>query len=115
MAGGSSAPATSRIFAQVLRANASHKVEHESHLLRPKGYTLPSNSVYLGDVAIALLANLSQPDTPHFSQPPGFNEQRWALATQSGVLGVRIDSHPYWGVGVFTSGYLNVIEMTGRF
>ena len=115
MAGGSSAPGTSRIFAQVLRANASHKVEHESHLLRPKGYTLPSNSVYLGDVAIALLANLSQPDTPHFSQPPGFNEQRWALATQSGVLGVRIESHPYWGLGLFNSGYLNMIEITGPF
>ena len=104
---------TTRVVAQVHRANASHKVEHSTNLLRPKGYSLPSNAVYLGDVAIALLANLSQPETPEFSQPPGFNEQKWILSTQSGTLHVNIESHAYWGVGLFNSGYLNVIEITG--
>jgi hypothetical protein len=104
---------TTRVVAQVHRANASHKVEHSTNLLRPKGYSLPSNAVYLGDVAIALLANLSQPETPEFSQPPGFNEQKWIFSTQSGTLHVHIESHAYWGVGLFNSGYLNVIEITG--
>lgn len=104
---------TTRVVAQVHRANASHKVEHSTNLLRPKGYSLPSNAVYLGDVTIALLANLSQPETPEFSQPPGFNEQKWILSTQSGTLHVNIESHAYWGVGLFNSGYLNVIEITG--
>ena len=104
---------TTRVVAQVHRANASHKVEHSTNLLRPKGYSLPSNAVYLGDVAIALLANLSQPETPEFSQPPGFNEQKWIFSTQSGTLHVYIESHAYWGVGLFNSGYLNVIEITG--
>ena len=102
-----------RVVAQVHRANASHKVEHSTNLLRPKGYSLPSNAVYLGDVAIALLANLSQPETPEFSQPPGFNEQKWMFSTQSGTLHVNIESHAYWGLGLFNSGYLNVIEITG--
>lgn len=106
---------TTRVFAQVLRADAHHKVEHDSHLLRPKGFALPSNTVYLGDVAVALLANLSQPETPHFSTPPGFNEQRWKMNTTSGVLSVRIISDSYWGFGLFNSGYLNVIELTGPF
>jgi|TARA_B110000459_G_scaffold200949_1_gene250493 hypothetical protein len=115
MAEGGSPNNMTRIFAQVLRASASHKVEQESQLLRPKGYTLPSNAVYLGDVMTALLANLSQPDTPHFPQPPGFNEQRWTLTTQSGPLGIRVESHAYWGFGLFNSGYLNVIELTGPY
>ena len=81
---------TTRVFAQVLRADAHHKVELDSHLLRPKGFALPSNTVYLGDVAIALLASLTQPETPHFSTPPKFNEQRWTMNTTSGTLSVRI-------------------------
>ncbi len=104
---------TTRVVAQVHRANASHKVEHSTNLLRPKGYSLPSNAVYLGDVAIALLANLSQPETPEFSQPPGFNEQKWMFSTQSGTLHVNVESRAYWGLGLFNSGYLNVIEITG--
>ena len=115
MTGGSMAPGVSRLFAQVHRANANHKVDLDSNLLRPKGFTLPSHTVYLGDVATALLANLSQPDTPHFSQPPKFNEQRWVFETQSGVLSVRIESDAYWGFGLFNSGYLNAIEITGPF
>ena len=106
---------TSRVFAQVLRADAHHKVELDSNLLRPKGFALPSNTVYLGDVAIALLASLTQPETPHFSTPPKFNEQRWTMNTTSGTLSVRILSDSYWGFGLFNSGYVNVIELTGPF
>jgi len=64
MTGGVLGNTTTRIVAQVHRANASHKVEHSTHLLRPKGYSLPSNAVYLGDVAIALLENINQTETP---------------------------------------------------
>jgi hypothetical protein len=106
---------TTLIFAQVLRASANHKVEHQSHLLRPKRYALPSSTVYLGDVATALITNLPQPETPHFSQPPGFNEQRWVMGTNSGTLSVRITSDSYWGFGLSNSGYLNAIELTGPF
>ena len=113
MTGGGLSNTTTRVVAQVHRANASHKVEHSTNLLRPKGYSLPSNAVYLGDVAIALLANLSQPETPEFSHPPGFNEQKWMFSTQSGTLQVNVESHAYWGLGLFNSGYLNVIEITG--
>ena len=64
---------------------------------------------------MALLANLSQPETPEFSSPPKFNEQKWTMSTQSGPLQVSIESHSYWGFGLFNSGYLNVIEVRGPF
>lgn len=64
---------------------------------------------------MALLANLSQPETPEFLSPPRFNEQKWTLTTQSGPLQVRIESQPYWGFGLLNSGYLNVIEVSGPF
>ena len=46
---------------------------------------------------------------------PKFNEQKWTMSTQSGPLQVSIESHSYWGFGLFNSGYLNVIEITGPF
>ena len=115
MAGDALGNTTTRVFVQVLRASANHKVEHETHLLRPKGYTLPSNPVYLGDITVALLVNLSHPETPHFPQPPRFNEQRWTLLTQSGNLRVKVQSAPYWGFGLFNSGYVNAIEIAGPY
>ena len=115
MTGAGVSNTTTRIIAQVNRASASHKVDHSTNLLRPKGYSLPSNTVYLGDVAMALLANLSQPETPEFPSPPKFNEQKWTMSTQSGPLQVSIESHSYWGFGLFNSGYLNVIEVSGPF
>ena len=69
--------------------------------------------VYLGDVAKAVLAQLTNPDTPVFTQAPGYNEQRWTLVVNSGDLRVEIQSLPYWGWGLLTSGYLNVIRLGG--
>jgi hypothetical protein len=69
--------------------------------------------VYLGDVATNTLAYLDHPETPHFSKPPKFNEQKWTFKTQSGGLQLIISSDSYWGLGLFNSGYLNRIELKG--
>jgi len=106
-------PDSSVLFAQVGSAEASHTMDTEHLLLRGKYFTGPSNVVYLGDVATALMAQLSHPDTPQFLEPAGFNEQRWTIETTSGDLKVRIDSMAYWAFGLFTSGYLNVITLEG--
>jgi hypothetical protein len=37
------------------------------------------------------------------------------MNTTSGTLSVRILSDSYWGFGLFNSGYVNVIELTGPF
>ncbi len=101
------------LVAQVRRAEASHKIDTVHNLLRGKHFTGPSSVVYLGDLAGALLAQLPHPETPVFSESPGFNEQRWTLETTSGDLSVNIVSRPYWAWGLLSSGYLNVITLEG--
>jgi hypothetical protein len=101
------------LIAQVRKAEASHKMDTTTNVLRGKHHQGPSTVVYLGDVAKALLAHLAHPETPTFPSPPGYNEQRWVMETTSSELHVRIESHPYWGFGLFTSGYLNIITLRG--
>ena len=101
------------VYAQVGQAKANHRVENDTGFLRPKSFALPSKVVYLGDVATHALAYLEHPETPHFSEPPQFNEQKWKFETQSGGLGLTISSVSYWGFGLFNSGYLNRIILKG--
>jgi hypothetical protein len=101
------------VYAQVGHAKANHRVENDTNYLRPKSFRLPSKVVYLGDVATNTLAYLDHPETPHFSKPPKFNEQKWTFKTQSGGLQLIISSDSYWGLGLFNSGYLNRIELKG--
>lgn len=101
------------VYAQVGKAKANHRVENGTQFLRPKSFRLPSKVVYLGDVATNALAYLEHPETPFFSNPPQFNEQKWKFETQSGGLQVSISSDSYWGFGLFNSGYLNRIELKG--
>ena len=103
---------SSVLFAQVKKATSDHKIEPESNLLRSKHFHM-GKPVYLGDVAIRLLSQLSQPDTPFFLQPPSFNEQVWLFTCKSSSLSISVESISYWGFGLFNSGYLNRIEVTG--
>ena len=103
---------TSLLYAQVKKANADHKVEPENNLLRSKHFHI-GKPVYLGNVAIRLISQLSQPDTPFFVQPPSFNEQVWQLTCKSSSISISVESRSYWGAGLFNSGYLNRIEITG--
>jgi hypothetical protein len=101
------------LVAQVRQADASHKIDTTHQLLRGKHFTGPNRVVYLGDVSKALLAQLSQAETPVFDEAPGYNEQRWKLKTTSSSLKIKIHSTAYWGWGLLTSGYLNVITLEG--
>ena len=101
------------LVAQVRQADASHKIDTTHQLLRGKHFTGPNRVVYLGDVSKALLAQLSQAETPVFDEAPGYNEQRWKLKTTSSGLKIKIHSTAYWGWGLLTSGYLNVITLEG--
>ncbi len=101
------------LVAQVRQADASHKIDTTHQLLRGKHFNGPSGTVYLGDVTKALLSQLSNAETPVFLDPPGFNEQRWKLRTTSSGLRIEVHSCPYWGWGLLTSGYLNIITLEG--
>jgi len=81
--------------------------------LRNRHFNGHHNVLYLGDLAAAVLAHLPHAETPVVNEVPGFNEQRWCISTRSGDLNVSIRSLPYWGWGLMTSGYLNVIHLVG--
>ncbi|GIS27749.1 MAG: hypothetical protein CM15mP128_5080 [Methanobacteriota archaeon] len=70
--------------------------------------------VYLGDVATALIHGLQEAATLTMTRPPKFDEQRWELEVKTGDMTVRIHSRPYWGFGLLTKGYLNVLNSVDR-
>ena len=90
-------PERSILHAQVRKAKASHCVDDSGRFLRPSTFKGPSSKVYLGDVAETLLRCSVGAETPTFTQPPGFDEQRWVMEYTAGSLHVKIQSMPYWG------------------
>ena len=101
------------LLCQVASAKAEHCVETATGLLRRANFPGDSRVVYLGNVAGGIISAMESPDTPEFIEAPGYNEQKWRLKTTSGAMSVTINSEPYWGFGLFTSGYLNMIEISG--
>ncbi len=105
-------PNTLRLAAQVVRAGPHHSVDAEGRIWPRRGGKGP-DVVYLGDVATAMIHGLQEAATLTMVRPPKFDEQRWELEVKAGDMTVRIHSRPYWGFGLFTKGYLNVIEFHG--
>ena len=103
------------LVAQVRKASSEHRADPQSGLLRGQNFPKPNKVVYLGDIAKAVLTCLDLPETPRFIEMPEFNEQKWKMITQSGDIEVTIASRPYWFFGLFTSGYLNILEFKGDF
>ena len=101
------------LLCQVSSAKAEHCVETATGLLRRANFPGESRVVYLGNVAGAIIRAMESPETPEFIETPGYNEQKWRLKTTSGAMSVTISSEPYWGFGLFTSGYLNTVEISG--
>ena len=106
-------PERSVLHAQVRRAKASHCVDDSGNYLRPSTFKGPSSKVYLGDVAETLIRCSAGAETPVFTQLPGFDEQRWILNYTAGSLRISIQSMPYWGFGLLTSGYRNEVVIQG--
>ena len=101
------------LLCQVSSAKAEHCVETATGLLRRANFPGESRVVYLGNVAGGIIRAMESPETPEFIEAPGYNEQKWRLKTTSGAMSVTISSEPYWGFGLFTSGYLNMVEISG--
>ena len=101
------------LIGQVTKAKSNHRVEKSTRLLRNDRFPGNTDVVYLGNIASAIIASLESPDTPEFLEMPGYNEQKWQLKTVSGPLTVTITSDSYWGFGLLTSGYLNIIQLDG--
>ena len=81
--------------------------------LRSVNWHDKKNNVYLGDVANVSLRSLGPHDPPKFIKKPDFDEQRWVLASSAGELKIKITSDVYWGFGLFSKCFFNIIELTG--
>lgn len=105
-------PITSTLYAQVRDAGPSHGYDLEGYL-RPKAHPANISTVYLGDVARALLKVIQGHSTPIMVKKPGFDEQRWEFKTRSGDVVLNVESYSYWGFGLFTKCYANTITLEG--
>ena len=105
-------PNNSLLFAQVISGEPKMIIDGEG-FLRSVNWHNKKNNVYLGDVANVSLRSLGPHDPPKFIKKPDFDEQRWVLTSSSGELKIKITSDAYWGFGLFSKCFFNIIELTG--
>ena len=105
-------PNNSLLFAQVISGEPKMIIDGEG-FLRSVNWHDKKNNVYLGDVANVSLRSLGPHDPPKFVKKPDFDEQRWVLTSSAGELKIKITSDVYWGFGLFSKCFYNIIELTG--
>ena len=105
-------PNNSLLFAQVISGEPKMIIDGEG-FLRSVNWHDKKNNVYLGDVANVSLRSLGPHDPPQFIKKPDFDEQRWVLTSSAGELKIKITSDVYWGFGLFSKCFFNIIELTG--
>jgi hypothetical protein len=105
-------PNNSLLFAQVISGEPKMIIDGEG-FLRSVNWHDKKNNVYLGDVANVSLRSLGPHDPPKFIKKPDFDEQRWVLTSSAGELKIKITSDAYWGFGLFSKCFFNIIELTG--
>ena len=105
-------PNNSLLFAQVISGEPKMIIDGEG-FLRSVNWHDKKNNVYLGDVANVCLRSLGPHDPPKFIKKPDFDEQRWVLTSSAGELKIKITSDVYWGFGLFSKCFFNIIELTG--
>ena len=105
-------PNNSLLFAQVISGEPKMIIDGEG-FLRSVNWHDKKKNVYLGDVANVSLRSLGPHDPPKFIKKPDFDEQRWVLTSSAGELKIKITSDVYWGFGLFSKCFFNIIELTG--
>ena len=104
-------PNSSLLFAQVISGEPKMIIDGEG-FLRSINWHDKKNSIYLGDVANVSLRSLGPHDPPKFSET-NYDEQKWVLTSSAGELKIKITSDAYWGFGLFSKCFFNIIELTG--
>ncbi|MDE0707572.1 MAG: hypothetical protein OSB33_01345 [Candidatus Poseidoniales archaeon] len=102
----------SQLYAQVHSGNPEMKIDADGRL-RHSNYPGAEGSLYLGDVGDALLRCFGAHEPPRVTEIPGFDQQIWRIVVSDIGLSVTIESRSYWGFGLFSSCFLNSIQMTG--
>jgi hypothetical protein len=100
------------LFAQVRSGNPEMKIDRDGRL-RHSNYPGTEGSLYLGDVGDALLRCFGAHEPPRVTEIPGFDQQIWRIVVSDPELTVTLESRSYWGFGLFSSCFLNSIQMNG--
>ena len=102
----------SQLFAQVHSGNPEMKIDGESRL-RHANFPGADGSLFLGDVADALLRCFGAHEPPRVTELPGFDQQRWVIVASDPEVSITIESRAYWGMGLLSSCFLNSIKLVG--
>jgi hypothetical protein len=102
----------SQLHAQVISGKPEMKIDDEGRL-RHSNFPGADGSLYLGDVVDALLRCFGAHQPPKITELPGFDQQRWVMKVSDFEMEIEIESRSYWGLGLFSSCFLNTIHMTG--
>ena len=102
----------SHLYAQVRSGDPEMKIDDEGRL-RHTNHPGAEGRLFLGDVGDSLLRCFGAHEPPRVTEIPGFDEQRWMIVVSDFEMSVTIESRSYWGFGLFSSCYLNSIQMTG--
>ena len=105
-------PLQSRLWAQVHKGEPAMVIDDDGRL-RHRNWPDSHGILFLGDVCEALLRCFGAHEPPRVSKQPGFDQQRWTIVIQDGVLEVTVASRSYWGWGMFPRCFLNEIILTG--
>ena len=100
------------LFAQVRSGNPEMKIDGSGRL-RHSNFPGADGSLFLGDIADALLRCFGAHEPPRVTEMPGFDQQQWKIVVSDVELSVTIESRSYWGFGLFSSCFLNSIKLVG--
>ena len=101
------------LFAQVKKGKPLMKVDENGNVLRHKNHPCSGGPVLIGDVTDTLIRAFGPHEPPLFEKCPKFDEQDWVLSISDSTMKISVASHSYWGFGLFSSCYLNRIELRG--
>lgn len=102
------------LFCSAGKASALHGMDEDEMILRPKAHPNAKRKLYLGQTATSILNKMiasSNVEIHYFSK---WDEQSWRMSTSSNGLKIEIESFPYWGLGLFSSGYANKITLSSQ-
>lgn len=102
----------SHLFAQVYSGDPEMKIDEEGRL-RHANFPGAEGSLFLGDVGDLLLRCFGAHEPPRVTKIPGFDQQCWRITVSDPEMSITIESRSYWGFGLFSSCFLNSIQMSG--
>lgn len=102
------------LFATAGKASALHGMDEEEMILRPKNHPNAKRKIFLGQTASAIFDRIITSSNIQINDYSKWDEQKWSMSVTSNGLELEIESFPYWGFGLFSTGYANKIVLKSQ-